>query len=58
MTYVDEYWQHSGRHLVGSQPERGDLGKSLPFVSTEALQVDQDLVHLLLVHLLQVFEPG
>ena len=55
--YIDEYWQNGGWHLTGGQPQGRHLSQTLPVMLGEALQVDQDLLHFLLVHLLQVFIP-
>ncbi len=56
LSYVDEHREYGGGQLAVSYPQRGDLCQARPLVLGEALQVHQDLVHLLLVHLLQILK--
>ena len=55
--YVDEYWKDGGRQLPWRQPQGSDLSQCLALGRRKTLQVDQDLVHLLLVHFFEVLVP-
>ena len=57
MTNLNKDWKDGGWNLSGSQPQSGDLGQSRSLFLGEALQVHQQLGHLLLVHFLKVLVP-
>jgi len=58
LVFVNEYGQNAGRHLTRGDPESGDLSQSGSLFGSKAFEADEDLQHLLFVHLFEVFESS